>query len=280
METKDGTTEQPGAATEVSQDGNGVDSTSTSNSDGLSEQATKDASTKTSEDQKPGDKSADQTKPDEWTPPKTKAEYDLAIEKATNSKAQALKDKESVPLQSKLSELTKKNKELEKALTRKTDDALLNVLEKDTQDGTLDDDAPRIKDFTKLKTLIGRIRTLEDSEEALKSKTEGVDTIERTQQAREMALNHLLAGQDEDVKKQVDSLVKELMECRTPREMELTLLVKGQKSSTTKEPPKEKKPGLTRTDSGRHTAPGGADIDTLSPREKIEAGIELAKKNK
>jgi hypothetical protein len=203
----------------------------------------------------------------------TDDEFDLEVEKRTNTRAQSLKDKELTPVYEERNKLRKENADLKKVVDRKQVDTLVNVLERDTEDGTAEEDAPKVKDFGRLRTLITRLRTLEDGEAGLEDTAKRQSEIERTQSAQLMALQHLLPDGDE-FKSSYESLVKSLMECKTEREMELTLKVLGKKTAGDTEnnnPPR-------RTDSGRSTGHGGSDQSRMTPEEKIEAGLKQLKK--
>jgi len=195
--------------------------------------------------------------------PKTQDELDLLIERAASKQAQSMKDKELSPLQTLVSDLKKEKAKLQKALSQKKEDFVLEDTEDAERDSWADEPKAQVLDFQKARREFQRKkRELDESEDEIKDSLSKAQATERTQQAREMAITHLLAGQGEGFVAQVDSLAKELMECSTQREMELTLRVRGQKF--TPEVKSEKKPALTRTDSGRHTAPGGDKEDLQS----------------
>ncbi len=274
------TTEQRTDVTEANEKGNGTDKTaSTPVQKGLSTQPADSVSTKAETTQETrGEKPSGSTPLATSEPalPKTREEFDLAVEKAVNTRAQSMKDKELSPLQTKMSELTKENVRLKKESARKTEDTLVDILERQTEEGDLDENAPRIKDFTKFRALIERIRKVDDMEETADDTAERQTIIERTQQARARAISHLMPEQGEDFIKEVDTLTKELMaeirdvesEETIHRIWDLSLKVRGQKVTTPGKP--EKKLGLTRTDSSRHTGSGGDNLANLSPSERAK----------
>ena len=207
--------------------------------------------------------------------PKTYTEEDVSAReqakvKAEYQKWQSSKDKEVSSLQARIAELEQKQAD-------KKDDANValfdNILKKAEAGEFADAGDGEISDFKKAlniaKTIFQNVRQREKQVADREAKLGSVDKAQRTYSARDLTVKY---GLPESAIETLAGIADE-----TYREDKAKLMSHELKAS----PPKEEKQANThKPDSSRATAPGGIDYDSLSAREKIDAGIEQAKKNR
>jgi hypothetical protein len=235
-------------------------------------------------EQKPADeaKAKEGEKPSTETTPepklfkvfKSEDEFNLELEKAITPRVQSAKDKELAPLQTKVSDLTKENTKLKKDLTRKREDFQTEELEE--EEAATWGERKEVKDFqTARREQLKRERAITDGEADLEDRAGRVASIEEAQESRDMAIKFLLGDKGDEFGKNLESLVKELSACKTPKEKELTLKVKASQISQPAEAPKAEAESkvLKKVDSSKATSPSGSNLDGMSPRDLIKFGL-------
>lgn len=187
------------------------------------------------------------------------------IERLIETKAQSLKDKELKPIYEERNNLKSENSKLKRDIARKREDIETDIMEKFEREAWAEAPEKHVAAFqTARKELTEKQRKVEDKEAEIQEASEKLDNIEREQQAKSKAIEYLLAEKGKDFISEVDSLVTDLLQCQTPKEMDLTLRVRGGKQNV---PTKQETPGkerMSRTDSATNLTAGAVtDFKTI-----------------
>ena len=208
---------------------------------------------------------------------KTQKELDDFVTKKASSLADSIANKGTATYQKQVEDLKKELAETKSQLEYKQDDDALDKLEKAQTETWSDESQQDVGDFQEaVRKLVQDRRGFRQQVKDWEGKHELATQEARNVNAFTRALKLLLPEDQDEFVPALEELAKKLAGAKTDREADLIYeLEEGRLRAKAEAPPKVKR---TRPDSNLVTAVGGEDISTLTPREKMDRGLDKLKK--
>lgn len=201
----------------------------------------------------------------------TEGDFHIAIQDQVTKLAQGIKDTELAPLQAKVADLLKKNKDFEKTIKRGTFDA--DRSRREGKELETWGDTSEVREFQKDRRAFDKFQEeVQDAYDSFEDEREGIVEEGRQAKALMLAIEYGMEG-GKELEDKLSSFTKQILDGTDKSGSGMELFALKASLQPKAKATKETKP-KTKPDSSATTAPGGLDFSKMSASQKVTRSLE------